>query len=184
MVNASVGSTRRAVMAIAVGGLVAGTLDLAQALILFSTKIPLAIAGGLLGPQAFHGGTATYILGVFLHFFIALSAAAIYYAVSRTRRFLTQYPLLCGLFFGATVDLVMRLIVLPLSALHSRGPYQYSDLVRGILVHMVTVGLPISFIIRHFANLDTEPISVSREERTPQGTWNASHESTVRSARS
>ncbi len=175
MVNDFVGKptgTRKAVLAIAAGGLIAGTLDLGQALILFSTKIPLAIAGGLLGPQAFRGGIATYVLGVFLHFFIALSAAAIYFAASRSLRFLTQYPLICGLFFGAAVDLVMRLIVLPLSALHARGPYQYSDLVQGLLVHMVTVGLPISFSMRRFAKTDTEPISLSREATKSQEAWN------------
>jgi hypothetical protein len=42
-----------AVLAIAVGGLVAGTLDLTQAIILFGKNIPLVIAAGLLGPQAF-----------------------------------------------------------------------------------------------------------------------------------
>jgi hypothetical protein len=46
---------RNAVLAITVGGLIAGMLDLTQALILFGAKIPLAIAAGLLGPQAFRG---------------------------------------------------------------------------------------------------------------------------------
>jgi hypothetical protein len=142
---------RNTVLAIAAGGLVAGTLDLAQALILFSKKIPLAIAAGLLGPQAFRGGAGTYILGVLLHFFIACSAAAIYVAVSRKLGFLTEHPLVCGLFFGAAVELVMRLVVLPLSALHAKGPYTYQDLVLGLLVHMVIVGLPISFCAWRFA---------------------------------
>src|SRR6266852_5860659 len=106
-----------ALLAIAVGGLIAGALDLTQACILFGWDIPLAIAGGLLGRQAFHGGVGTYILGVFLHFFIACSAAAVYYAASRRLRFLTEHPLVCGLFFGAAVQEVMNLVVLPLSAL-------------------------------------------------------------------
>jgi hypothetical protein len=145
---------RKAVLAIAVGGLIAGALDLGQALVLFGAKIPLAIAAGLLGPQAFGGGAATYILGILLHFFIAFSAAAIYFAASRKLRFLTEYALICGLFFGAAVELVMRLIVLPLSALHASGPYQYRDLVQGLVVHMVVVGLPISFSVRRFAKED------------------------------
>lgn len=140
-----------AVLAIAAGGLVAGTLDLTQALVLFGKSVPLAIAGGLLGQQAFHGGAGTYVLGVLLHFFIACSAAAIYFAVSRKLNFLTEYPLVCGLFFGAAVQLVMSLVVLPLSALHAMGPYTYRDLVSGFLVHMVIVGLPISFSVHRFA---------------------------------
>jgi len=142
---------KNALLAIAVGGLIAGTLDLLQACVLFGWDIPLAIAGGLLGRKAFDGGIATYVLGVFLHFFIAFSAAAIYYAASRRLGFLKEHPLVCGLFFGAAVELVMRLIVLPLSALHARGPYELHDLIQGLLVHMVVVGLPISFSIRWFA---------------------------------
>ena len=44
---------RNAVLAIGVGGLIAGTLDLLQACILFGWDIPLAIAGESLGRQAF-----------------------------------------------------------------------------------------------------------------------------------
>jgi Na+/alanine symporter len=142
---------RNALLAIAVGGGVAGTLDLLQACILFGWNIPLAIAGGLLGRQAFQGGAGTYVLGVLLHFFIACSAAAVYYAASRKLSFMTEHPLVCGLFFGAAVEEVMNLVVLPLSALHARGPYKLHDLILGLLVHMVVVGLPISFSVRRFA---------------------------------
>jgi hypothetical protein len=45
----------------------------------------------------------------------------------------------------------MNLVVLPLSALHARGPYQLYALMLGLLVHMVVVGLPISFSVRRFA---------------------------------
>jgi len=141
----------RAFLAIAVGGGIAGALDLAQACILFGWKIPLAIAAGLLGRQAFGGGAGTYVLGVLLHFFIACSAAAVYYAASRRLHFMTEHPLVCGLLFGAAVQEVMNLIVLPLSALHARGPYTLHDLILGLLVHMVVVGLPISFSVRRFA---------------------------------
>jgi len=140
-----------ALLAIAVGGGIAGTLDLLQACILFGWDIPLAIAAGLLGRQAFNGGAGTYVLGVCLHFFIACSAAAIYYAASQKLHFLVEHPLVCGLFFGAAVQEVMNLVVLPLSALHSRGPYSLHDLILGLAMHMVVIGLPISFSVRRFA---------------------------------
>jgi hypothetical protein len=142
---------RNALLAIAVGGLIAGSLDLTQACILFGAKIPLVIAAGLLGRQALHGGIATYLLGVLLHFFIAFSATAIYYAASRSLVFPKEHPLVCGLFYGAAVEVVMGYIVLPLSALHERGPYELHDVIQGLLVHMVVVGLPISFSVRRFA---------------------------------
>src|ERR1700676_1723510 len=142
---------RNALLAIAVGGGIAGTLDLLQACILFGWDIPLTTAAGALGRQAYHGGVGTYILGVLLHFFIACSAAAVYYGASRRLGFLKEYPLVCGLFFGAAVEEVMSLIVLPLSALHARGPYTLHDLILGLVVHMVVVGLPISFSVWRFA---------------------------------
>src|SRR3984885_14301752 len=129
---------RNALLAIAVGGLIAGILDLAQACILF-------------GWQARHGGVGTYVLGVVLHFFIACSAAAIYYMAGRRLAFLKEHPLVCGLFYGMGVELVMGYVVLPLSALHDRGPYELRDVIQGLLVHMVVVGLPISFSVRRFA---------------------------------
>jgi hypothetical protein len=153
MADSASGSSgkRNALLAIAVGGGIAGTVDLLQACILFGWDIPLVIAGGLLGREAFQGGAGTYILGVILHFFIACSAAAVYYGASLRLVFMKEHPLVCGLFFGAAVEDVMRFIVLPLSALHSKGPYKLKDLILGLVVHMVVVGLPISFSVRRFA---------------------------------
>jgi hypothetical protein len=136
---------------IAAGGLIAGILDLTQAFILFGPHVPLVIAAGLLGEKAFHGGPTIYVLGVLLHFFIACSATAIYYGASRRLVFLTEHPLVCGLFYGIAVELVMGYIVLPLSALHDRGPYELHDVLQGLIVHMIVVGLPISFSVRRFA---------------------------------
>jgi hypothetical protein len=142
---------KSAFLAVAVGGLLVGLLDLLQACILFGWDIPLSIAGGVLGARADRGGVGIYVLGVCLHFFIAFSASGVYYGASRRLFFLKEHPLVCGLFYGAGVELVMRLIVLPLSALHARGPYQLHDLIQGLFVHMVVVGLPIAFSVRRFA---------------------------------
>jgi hypothetical protein len=142
---------RNAVLAIGVGGATAGVLDLTQAIVLFGRRIPLVIAAGLLGRDALRGGAGTYVLGIVLHFFIAFSFAATYYGASRRLRFMIEHPIVCGLAYGAAVELVMNLVVLPLSALHSRGPYQLYDLILGLVVHMVVIGLPIAFSVRRFA---------------------------------
>ena len=54
-------------LAIGTGALVAGTLDLTQACVLFGWDIPRVIAAGLLGQGALQGGVGTYFLGVLLH---------------------------------------------------------------------------------------------------------------------
>ena len=130
---------------ILVGGGLAGTFDITAAFITFGLGNPRLIAGGLIGRQAIHGGAGTWILGLMLHYFIALSAATIYCLSSRRLAFLKTNWLVCGLFYGIAVFLVMNLVVLPLCAYHYMGPYQYRGLVQGILVHMLIIGLPISF---------------------------------------
>ena len=148
--NGAAGSGN-AVVAIGIAGLLAGTLDLLQACILFGWHIPKVIAAGLLGPGVIRGGGAgIYILGVMLHYFIACSAAAIFYGASRRLRFMTEHWVVCGLFFGMAVELVMGYVVLPLSALHARGPYELKDVLLGFGVHMVVVGLSIAGCVRRF----------------------------------
>lgn len=142
---------RGAALAIGAAGLIAGTLDLAETLIVFGAKSPLVIAAGLLGRQnASAGGTMIYVLGVLLHYLIVFSAAAIFFAVSRRLHFLLEHWLICGLFFGVAIDVVMRMIVLPLSAMHAVGPYQYHELAHGLAAHMILVGLPIAFSVQRF----------------------------------
>jgi hypothetical protein len=139
-------------LAILAGGLTAGSLDILMAMYTWSWRVPRAIAGGLFGRAVFKDESmAVWSLGLFLHFFIACSAAAIYYAASRRLLFLRQYALICGLFYGIAIWLVMNLIVVPLSAMHDFGPFQYAAIVQGLLVHMVLVGLPIAFSVKLFS---------------------------------
>jgi hypothetical protein len=70
---------------------------------------------------------------------------------SRRLEFLADHWLVCGLFYGIAVFLVMNLVVLSLSALHLTGPYQLGGLIQGLLGHMSVVGLPISFSLHRFA---------------------------------
>jgi hypothetical protein len=144
-------SVRSAVLAIGVGGLAAAALDLLQACLLFGHQIILVIAEGLVGDRGTQGGVFYYGLGVVLHVFIALTFAAFYYAVSRKLKFMTEYPLVCGLCYGAGVQLVMMLIVLPLCAFHQTDPISVKGMLVGLGVHMVVVGLPIAYAVRRFA---------------------------------
>jgi hypothetical protein len=140
---------RRALLPIAVGGFTAGLFDLISALIIYGWGVPRGIASGLLGTKALHGGTGTWVLGVFLHFFIAFSAATIYVLASRKLDFLRTNYIVCGLFYGIAIFLVMNLVVLPLSAVpFPVGPFPVRGLIRGILIHMLIIGLPISVSLR------------------------------------
>src|ERR1700752_1933335 len=80
-------------------GLLAGLLDITAAFVTWvpqgvpPIRILQGIASGLLGPQAFHEGMPAALLGGVLHFLIALSAAAVFYAASRKIDFMTRRPI-------------------------------------------------------------------------------------------
>lgn len=144
------------------GGMQAATLDLIAAFITHGWGVPRVIAGGLLGPEASQGGAGTWLLGVLLHYAIAIAAAALYCISSRRLPFLPRHWLVCGLFYGVAIFLVMNLVVVPLSALHHAGPYSYGSLMQGILAHMILVGLPISYCLHKFLAADGAAVPASR----------------------
>jgi hypothetical protein len=145
-------SQPKLVLPIAVGGFIAGLLDMTSAYVTFGRYMPLGIAGGLIGAAARHRAAGPYVLGLFLHFFIAFSAAAAYCLASKKLPFLRDHFLVCGIFYGIGFFLFMQLVVLPLSAYHAMGPYTYRGLVEGVLAHMLLIGIPISASLRILAN--------------------------------
>ena len=138
---------KNVVLAIAVGALVGGTVNILWVCIPHDWDIPFYIAAGLIGKRAIHGGAGMWVLGMGLHFFISCIWATVYYLASRKLPFLTEYPLVCGINFGVWVELFMKLVVLPLSGLHAREPIGIPDLVGKALLF----GLPVAYSIHHFA---------------------------------
>jgi hypothetical protein len=142
-----------ALLAIGVGGLVAGTVDILYAGLCYGWDLILAISAGLVGLKALRvGGVGYYALGLFLHFFISLTFAAFYYASSCKWTFLRDSWIVCGLAYGAAVQIVMMYLVLPfLTATHPHGPYELNEVLVGLGAHMVVIGLPISYSVRLFS---------------------------------
>ena len=136
------------------GGWWAGVLDITAAFIRWGKPVRLlqGIASGLLGPQAFQGGSGTAALGLALHFFIAFSAAGVYYAASRKLAFLRKQAVAWGMLYGVAVYMFMSWVVVPLSALpKSKAPFSLTGLILSLLTHMFCVGLPIALAVRRHA---------------------------------
>ena len=146
---------RAAAPAIVVTGLIVGTLDIISAIILVlwrGSTVPRLlqfIASGLLGPQAFQGGTATAALGLALHFFIAFTLVAVFYAARRGSRLAREHAVTSGLIYGLIVYAVMNLVVLPLSAAKPRHSLS-GDLIQ-VGIHMFVIGLPTSLLLRRLS---------------------------------
>ncbi|MEY2508482.1 MAG: hypothetical protein QOH01_2811 [Verrucomicrobiota bacterium] len=145
----------RAARTIAVTGLIVGAMDISSAIIIAiargstMTRLMQFIASGLLGPTAFQGGLATVALGLALHFVIAFSLVAVFYAATRSFGFLRRQAVVSGLVYGLIVFGVMNLIVLPLSAATPRHSLS-GDLIQ-IGIHMFVIGLPTALLVRRFS---------------------------------
>jgi uncharacterized membrane protein YagU involved in acid resistance len=144
-----------AFLAIFAAGLLAGVLDITAAFVTWApqgvppVRILQGIASGLLGLQAFKEGIQTDVLGGALHFLIAFSAAAVFYAASRKIEFMMRRPILSGALYGVCVYLVMYWIVMPLSRFHPAQTITRSII--AIVTHMICVGLPISLMVRRYS---------------------------------
>jgi len=115
-------------------------------------RLDQRIGNGRLRPQAFQGGSGTATLGLALHFFIAFSAAGVYYAASRKLAFLRKQAVAWGMLYGVAVYMFMSWVVVPLSALpKSKAPFSLTGLVLSLLTHMFCVGLPIALAVRRHA---------------------------------
>jgi uncharacterized membrane protein YagU involved in acid resistance len=150
--------TSNAFLAIFWGGLACGVFDISQACLAWGiqngappVRIFQSVAAGLLGRAAFDGGGKTAALGLALHFFIAFSAATVYYLASRKIRFLTERAVIAGLLYGEAVWLFMSFVVIPLSAIGQRGPMTMAAFWTGPIGHMFLVGLPISLAVRRYS---------------------------------
>src|SRR5439155_3600292 len=153
-VPASLSVHPRPFLAICVGGLIVGVLDLTYAILVYSPKapirIPQTIASGVLGAKSYSGGAQTAVLGVVLHFVIAFGAAIVYYLASRKLTFLVHRAVLSGLIYGALVYFFMHQIVLPLSAVaHGQMPFIYKAF--EFVEHWFFVGLPIALSVRRYS---------------------------------
>jgi hypothetical protein len=122
------------------------------------SRILKGIASGLMGPDAYGGGSSTAALGLALHFFIALSAATVFYFASRKLALLTQHPFLSGPLYGVAVYLMMYWIVMPLSRYRHR-PFTLSSTAIAIITHIICVGLPIALIIGYYTRKSNAAIT-------------------------
>lgn len=148
---------RRAFQAILCGGLTVGVLDglfaAASALVRGGSPVRAFqyVTAGLIGGAALDGGTPTFLIGLLIHFFNALTVAAIYYAASLRLPVLNRRAVLCGLLYGAVVYLVMYYVVMPLSAIPKLAAFSLPIFLKDITGHALLVGLPLALIIRRFA---------------------------------
>ena len=144
--------TFTAPVAIVVGGLVAGILDIAAVFAFWAardvppTAILQSIASSVLGGEAYALGNAAAALGLLLHFGVSLAFAAAYVIVSAHVRLLRRRPIPFGIVYGALAYAIMTFVVVPLSRADfaQDWPPPLVNLAASAFIHLFLFGLPIA----------------------------------------
>ncbi len=107
------------------------------------------IASGLVGPKAYSMGGSSVVMGIALHFVVALSVTAVFLIAYPYLRILDVNALVLGGIFGVAVWAVMQYGVLPLSQVQLR-PFNLVNASIGILIHIFVIGVPLGWAARHY----------------------------------
>jgi hypothetical protein len=144
-------------MIVALGGVVAGAIDITYAWLFWFVKAGVAprrifqsVAAGLLGREAaVAGGWPTAALGLLLHFFIAVTVAFVFYAAARYAPALWRRPWIWGPLYGVAVYGVMTYVVVPLSRAGGGGGRPDALWITlSIAIHAFGIGLPVALAAR------------------------------------
>lgn len=149
------------VIAIVLGGIVAGALDITYAITASyfgrgtsPETLLQVVASGLLGREAYSGGVQTAALGLGLHFLMTTMMAAGFVILTQIVPAVLRVPVLSGLIYGLALFAVMNFLVVPLSAAYPGKFPQGWYLAGALFAHTVLVGLPIAFIARRFLSVN------------------------------
>lgn len=130
----------------------AGTLDGAAAVIQYilsdggnPLNVFRFIASGIFGSSALAGGLSMALAGILLHYLIAGIWVSLFFWLYPSVKPTWSNKYISGILYGVIVWFIMNQVVLPLS---NTPPLPHNLLydVIGILILIVAIGLPISFI--------------------------------------
>ena len=139
-----------------VGGLVAATLDILYAFAAYAPRgvTPLAVlqsvASGIQGKAAYDGGMMSGLLGLGLHFGMALLMAAAFMLAATRISLFRQKPFIIGPIYGLGLFGVMTHIVVPLSNAYPGHVPQGWYLAGALFTHTIFVGLPIAYAAKRW----------------------------------
>jgi hypothetical protein len=132
-------------------GLIAGTLDIIAACIsayiqrgMTPDKLLQFVASGLFGADAFTGGVTMAIVGLLMHFMIAISWTLLFYLLYPRLSILRKNKILVGIIYGAFVWVMMNRVILPFTAI-PKSPFNPVSALIGMVILMLMIGMPNAF---------------------------------------
>ncbi|MGZ8867385.1 MAG: hypothetical protein ACXW2P_03500 [Thermoanaerobaculia bacterium] len=141
------------------GTVIVGILEIGEVIAFYALRgvqpirILQGVAAGLDGRESFRGGWETALIGLAIHFTIALVVVTIYHLAAAKAPFLSSQPYIYGALYGVAVFAVMSYLVVPMSA---AGPPNRSwPIIANLLfVHVFCVGIPAALTARFSGGTD------------------------------
>lgn len=142
--------------AIILTGLLAGTLDITAATIQFylvTGKGPEVIlryiAGALFGAEVVNNQPVMPIIGLVMHYCIAMTFTAFYYWVYPRMAYLGKKWWVNGIVYGLLVWIVMNVLLVPLTRIGHR-PFHLNNVLIGAGILVICIGIPIAYFSHRF----------------------------------
>jgi hypothetical protein len=136
-------------------GIITGVLDIAAAIIKFYIEtgrgpepIFRYIASGVYGYKAFTGGNEIMIWGIIFHFIIAFIFSAVLLLLFPSLYRIIRSTIIIGILYGLFVWLIMNQVILSLSNIPPRPPFEISQALVNMGILIIAVGIPIALIAK------------------------------------
>ena len=142
-------------------GLIAGALDITAACIQAYLKTGTTpaqvlkyVASGAVDPKTFSNDTMLAVVGLLVHFIIAISFTFFFFFLAKQIPSLVKYPILIGILYGAFVWGAMRFLLLPYISRLNPKPIEGAEAIKnaaisaGIIV--ICIGIPVVLLARKY----------------------------------
>lgn len=134
-------------------GLIAGTLDLIAALLLFTFKtkqhpavLLRYIASAAFGTRAINGGNGMAFAGLCFHYLIAMFWTALYFFIFPKIFPCSGSVVANAVIYGMFVWIIMNLVILPLSKAEPR-PFSPQMALINVIILILAIGLPCAYAL-------------------------------------
>lgn len=137
--------------------LVAGTLDIIGAfthfyLVRHMNPAPVVlkyIASGVFGADAMKGGAGMMAIGLLFHYIIVLGCVLVFYGLYPRVSLMRFNKWITAVVYALLVWVVTNLVIVPLS-LVKRGPFNLQHALIAMLILVLMIGIPITFIVGNY----------------------------------
>jgi hypothetical protein len=150
----------RALESILLGWLAVGVLDMCDAYFFFGYYYGLdffrvfrGVAAGIYGSAAAKaGGVEMGLIGLALHYVVALGVSTVFYLLGTQLKFLYRQPWIWGPIYGIGVNFFMQYVVIPNSAIPVDVAHRYPPIIldwplfNSVVGHALLIGLPVALI--------------------------------------